>query len=706
MIYAFFQGFNPVLPIFLLALLFLFSAVIAWRSYSYLNTVSNLKKYSLIALRAGSLFVLLLLLLNPFISREDQNNSLPLIAVYADNTQSLSIERGDYSGIDSYNDIKRSIEQELNESFEIEQFLFDDEVNSGSELTLTGSTTHLQRVFEHYQENETRFSGTVILSDGISTMGRNPVFTVQNISKPMVFIPVGDTSGVKDVALSGTEIPETIYTFTNTTLTFELQQSSFEGEEAAVYVDRNGERVFTETQSFSAGQSSHTFELNEEFSEPGFYTYDIVVPILDGEFTEQNNSRSFTVEVQDNKTEILSLAFDIHPDVGAVRKLIASDMQNELTNATVLSNGRVLGQNPFTLSESPDLIVVHGLPEPGSEYSQWLNTNTSPILFLSTPGTYQNGKSVRNYLTSKPIRATGSGGLIGVQIENFLGDADHPILNVPAVNFQRMPFLITNQSDYTLSTGASVLFRATYLREVSPYPLLIVEEGINRRVAAVNAYNWYLFEQSPDRDYREFFTQLFTNIISWTASSPDNDNLILTPSRETFTENEAVKIDARLQNELDEPEPDATIEISVYEINSDEEIISYRMNHNSRGSYTSDLGRLPSGIYRIEGTATKNGREIGTDQTSVTVGNSALEFLNTKRNDALLEQLSELSNGLFLQNGDLQELQPFFRSQLQSQTTADTNVSQIPIYRYSYWFFLILLLLSAEWILRRNISLP
>lgn len=706
MIYAFFQGFNPVLPTLILLFLLTISISVSWWSYNYLSNANSVKKYSLISLRTGSLLILLLLLLNPFITKEDSGRELPLIAVYADNTQSLSIERGQYAGIESYSELMALTNQSLNESFETEYFLFSDEVQSGSDLTLSGSSTHLQRVFEHFQENENRFSGAVILSDGISTMGRNPVFTVQNISKPLAFIPVGDTTSVRDIALSGADVPETIYTFTRTTISFELQQSGFEGEEAAIYVERDGERVLTETQSFTAEKSSHTFQLEEEFSEPGFYTYDIIVPPLESEFTDQNNSRSFTIEVQDDKTEIFSLAFDIHPDVGSVRRLLATDKQNELTNATVLTNGRVVGQNPFTIDNIPDLIVVHGLPEPGSEYTQWINTTTSPIIFISTPGSYQNNKSVRNYLNSKPVRATGSGRMIEIQIENFLGDAEHPILNIPSVNFQRMPFLITNQSDHSINSGASILFRATYRGEASPYPLLIVNEGINRRMAAVNAYNWYLFEQSPDPDYRQFYTRLFNNIISWTASSPDNNNLVVTPARETYTETEAIKIDARLFNDLEEPEPDATIELSVFEINSDEEFISYRMNHQNSGRYRSDLGRLPSGVYRLQAIATKNGQEIGTDQTSVTVGNSVLEFLNTERNDPLLKQLAQLSNGYFLENREAQQLQNFFNDQFESSASTETTITKIPAYRYSYWFFIILLLLSAEWILRRNISLP
>ncbi len=706
MIYAFIQGVNPVLPALAIALLFILSIIIAWWSYNYLLNISRAKKYSLIALRAGSLLILLFLLLNPFITREDTDGTLPAIAIYADNTQSLSIERGEYSGIESYSEQLTSVQQIFGEEFETDLFLFDDEVQEGTELTLTGSTTHLQRVFEHFQENENNYEGAIFLSDGIPTQGRNPVFTVQNISKPIVSIPVGDTSDVKDVAISTVDIPSQVYTFSKSSISFEVQQTGFEGEQISVYVDRNGERVFTGSQIFSAGQSTNTFEIEEEFSEPGFYTYDIVVPPLDDEFTDQNNSRSFTIEVEDNKTQVLSLAFDIHPDVGAVRRIIASDRQNELTEAVILGDGRVIGENPMDMDATPDLIVVHGLPDPGSGFTEWLNNTNAPVVYLSTPIAYQNGRSVRNYLETKPYRATGNGRMINVQIENFLGEADHPILNVPSVNFQRMPLLVTNQSDHNIDAGASVLFRATYERKESPYPLLIVNEDFSRRVAAVNAYNWYLFEQSPNPDFREFFKQLFSNIISWTASSPEDENLKLTPSKDTFTENESVTVQAQLMNELGDPEPDATIDIRIFDIGSDEEMVTYRMNHSRRELYTSELGRLPSGIYRVEGRASKNEREIGSDQTSFTVGNSVREFLNTRRDDALLKQLAELSGGFILNDDNMDRLQTFFVEQIQNRNSSERGSTQIPIYRYSFWFFLILILLSAEWILRRSISLP
>lgn len=706
MIYAFIQGVNPVLPILIITLLFLFSIAIAWWSYSYLANVNHIKKKSLIALRAASLLVLLFLLLNPFVSKESTDGTLPTIAVYADNTQSLSIERGEYNGIESYRDILKSVEQSLDDPFQIDLFLFDDEVIAGTEPSLTGSTTHLQRVLEHFQENENRYEAAVLLSDGISTRGRNPVYTVQNISKPIITIPVGDTSDVKDVAISTVDIPDQIFSFTKSVFSFDVQQTGFEGEEIAIYVDRNGNRILTEVLTFSAGQSNHTFEIEEEFREAGFYTYDITVPSLDGEFTDQNNNRSFTIEVQDNKTQIVSVAFDVHPDIGSVRGVIASDRQNELTNVTVLGSGRIIGENPIDMSTTPDLIVIHGLPNPESEFTEWLNNTSAPVLHVSTPSTYQNDKSIRNYLQTKPFRATGNGRMINVQIENFLGDADHPILNVPSVNFQRMPFLVTNRSDHTINQGASVLFKATYEREVSSYPLLFINEGINRRLAAINAYNWYLFEQSPDPIYRQFYTQLFSNIISWTASSPGDENLVLSPSKDTFTENEAVTVQAKLMNDLGEPEPDATIEVRVYGINSDEEIVSYQMSHDRRELYISDLGNLPAGVYRVEGSANKNGSEIGIDQTSVTVGNSALEFLNTRRNDALLNQLAELSGGFILNNDNVEYLQTYFNEQILDQTSSETNVIQIPFYRYTFWFFIILTLLAAEWTLRRTISLP
>jgi hypothetical protein len=199
---------------------------------------------------------------------------------------------------------------------------------------------------------------------------------------------------------------------------------------------------------------------------------------------------------------------------------------------------------------------------------------------------------------------------------------------------------------------------------------------------------------------------LITNLVSWTSTSPDRENLTIEPAKSVFSENEAVELQATLFNERGEPEPDAVIQIEVIFEDSEEESSIFRMTHRQNESYYAEIGNYPQGIYRVEATATKNNRTIGTAETRVRVSQSSAEFLNTKRNDALLNRLTEFTQGLFLVDYDMDRLNDFLQTSEVIQEQSEVSEELVYIHHSALWFFIVLLLLSAEWMLRRSVSLP
>lgn len=703
---AFIQGFSPVLPILLIVLLACASLFLSWWSYQNLHSIKPLKRYSLISLRAVSLFLLLLLLLNPFFVRENTDSERPAIAVFLDNSQSMTVERGEYNGLDSYNEILDQFQEAENSNFNYEYFLFDDEVATGEELSGNGFRTNLNFLVDYIRERETDYRASVIFSDGIITNGRNPVFAAQNLSIPLVTIPVGDTTDVQDIAITNVDYIQTVYTQTSQTFTAEIQQEGFEGEETTVQLLKDGELIETQNLSFNAQTSSQTVEFEQEFTETGFFDFEVRVPVKDDEFTDQNNTYSFTIEVLEDKTNILSLAFDVHPDVGAIRRIIGTDQQNELFSSTYLGNNRFVGQNPRDIDEQMDLIVLHGLPAIGSSLFEWIQNQQTPILYIATPNTFQNLRSdVITDLTAFYITNIGFQ-QIDIQLEPFQTSVSHPILEIPQTGLQRFPMLQTYRGNYQASSLSQTLLTASFRGTDSGIPVLIAEDASTNRHASLSAFGWYRFEQSPNPDTREFFEQLITNLVSWTSTSPDRENLTIQPIKSVFSENESVELQATLFNERGEPEPDAVIEIEVVFEDRDQESNIFRMTHRQNESYNVNIGNYPQGIYRVEATATKNNRTIGTAETRVRVSQSSAEFLNTKRDDALLNRLAEFTEGLYLQDYNMSRLNDFLEDSdiIQSQTEVSEEI--VYIHYSSLWFFIILILLSAEWMLRRSVSLP
>ena len=706
MISAFIQGISPLLPVIIILLLAFLSLFISWWSYAHLSTIKAGKKWTLISLRAAALFVLILLLLNPFLTDQFTTSEKPSVAVYLDNSQSLSIERGDYMGERSYREIIDQFEEIKTDEFDYTFYYFESDISENIDLNLSGTSTNLQQAVEHIREFESVYSASVLFSDGIITQGRDPVFTAQRLNNPIITVPVGDTTQVQDIAISDIDFTTPVYTNTEHLFSAELQQEGFEGETVPVRFTIDGELIETRELDFSAPSTNHQVQFTHQFDDEGFYEVEISTPVLPEELTGQNNRSAATAEVIEDRTQILSIAFEIHPDVSSIRRLIASDQQNELIHSTQLSENRFSGINPIELNEDVDLIVLHGLPDQNTQTYSWLAEQQVPILYMAMPSSFST-KTSSEFLDLIGHSVSGDQNLLPVQIEEFSGQRSHPILELDIHGLQRFPALRSSLSNYNISPVAETLLMAEYQRTPTETPILIIEDTSTRRIASVNAFDWYLFEQNNNENVRNFFTQFFTNLVSWTSTTPDRRTLNIEPVKESFTENEPVQLRATLFNERGEPEPEAFIEVQISREESDDESSVFRMNHQRNENYRATVGNYPEGIYRAEATATKNNRTIGTSETRIRVSTSTAEFLNTKRNDVLLSQLALLTDGLFLDNRDFTGINEFLLEGDFGEVEEEVTTDFMYMYESGWlWFSLVLILLSIEWLLRRSVSLP
>lgn len=703
---AFLQGLNPVLPLLLLIILLLASLFIAWWSYQYLTSVPAWKKRTLILLRGSALFLLVLLLLNPFMTRDTIEEDKPVISVYLDDSQSIDVTRGEYRGLDTYEPLIDQFIEQSDDTYEYRFYRFSETVEQGNELTGEGPVTNLQRVAEHIAQYENETTAAVLFSDGIFTQGRNPLFTVQTLSNPVFTVPVGDTTDVQDVLIADTDFNRVVYNNTSQVIRIEVQQEGYRGETAEVRFSENGELLEVKELMFNEDTGSYLTEFEVSYEKPGFYEYNVEIPGLPDEFTLDNNSAVFSVEVLDIQTKILSLAFEVHPDIASVRRVIASDRQNELVESLYLGSGRYAGANPLELDEVPELIVIHGLPDPDSEIYDWLTDQLSvPLVKIALPSTFQKIVT-HNYASELGLYSVNNpSAILDIHLLQESERFSHPLLEYDPVDFRRLPPLKTLQGRYQLPVLSQKLLGAEYQRTETDIPVLSAESDNIRRVTLVNAFGWHRYEQTSNRDISDFFTTLFTNIISWTATSPDQQNLTIETSKPAYTANETVTVRASLLNERNEPETDATIEIQISETDGDE-AQTYRMRHTGSGNYEVQPGTFPEGFYSVTATAVKSEREIGSDETRFNVTRSSVELVNTKRNDPLLIQIAERTGGLFLEDGSAEPMFEQLRDMGKDQIIEHRSVSTHHLADIPFWFAIIIALLAGEWILRRTASLP
>ena len=172
--------------------------------------------------------------------------------------------------------------------------------------------------------------------------------------------------------------------------------------------------------------------------------------------------------------------------------------------------------------------------------------------------------------------------------------------------------------------------------------------------------------------------------------------------RNLYSETEEVTFEAQLYNDNYEMvnTPDVTIEVgTVDEWHSGKAVKSLVMNRNATG-YTLNMGTLPPGSYRYRATTKLSGQSFSAEG-SFLVEDLQLEALNLVADHSLLNTLSSTTGGTMLYPDQMEQLPDLLKQRDDIKTviyseTRYTNMLNIPLL-----FVLIVILLAAEWIIRK-----
>lgn len=703
-----FQGFQSSLPIWVYVLVFVGTALLAWWSYRSIGGIRKSYRYILTGIRAAVFFILLLLLLNPFVKTETAYYQRPEILVMLDNSASTAIQKSDYQGAESY---RRVLEQlDFGDSSDV-NFTFFEIGNQTSpadpgKLDFKSDQTNLSSALQTLKGKQSEAKAAVLISDGIYTKGENPVFETKDLKLPVFTVGLGDTTYQKDVLVSSVSTNSTGYVNSSQPVTVTIQSSGFKGRSLPVEL-RKGDRVIarqTVTPQIENGSQEITFELPLETK--GLQQFQIRIPKLTDEWTQSNNLQRFSVDVKDARQHILSLAFEVYPDVKMIRSLLLGDKNTELSTRTWLRGNRFV-EGDFNFDpDSIDLAIIHGYPRSGlagplQQKVKRLAENV-PLIVVDTP--LFAPQSFERQIASLPVSVVGPWQPVSVSIHPEVKPTEHPIMELPATTYDRLPMVSAPIENLDNAPGATKLFSSSYRGNDTQKPILVTQELGNRRKTLVTGFGWYKFNQDSRESVRNFVQQLWMNIISWTATDPENQLLEVSPTQTSFTGSEPVVVNAYLHNERGQLESDASIDISV---SSDSmETRFYTMENKGSGQYQLDLGTMPEGLYSFEASAQKGDRTIDEQTGEFAVARSNAEFLDVNRNEQLLRQVSQRTGGSYVPFDSVDGFWNRLRDRGLLDQQEKVQTSFFYPYRHLAWFVIVLLLLCAEWGLRKYLSLP
>ncbi len=707
-----FDGFQHSIPTFWMILLILGVLGLSYWSYWRTEGLSNAFRWFLSGLRAAAFLILLLLLLNPVITTSDYETYPLQIALLLDNSQSTSIEKGDYHGLESYGEVLeqiKEIEDGQYDHLNIVPYGFDSElfnIESPAELNFEGSRTNIDQALADLLDIIDREEAVILVTDGIVTTGRDPSATANRFQMPIYTVGIGDTTRRNDLIVQSVTHNPTASLNSRLPVEASIRNDGFPDQDIPVQLMQNGAVLDETTIRSSEPRSVQQVRFEIALEEEGLQQYSIHVPEVEGEWTTENNTRFFSVDVRDDRIQILHLAYEIHPDVRNVRTFLQEDQQINLDFRTWTGDDRYVEGDLPDRPDTLDLVIFHGFPHTdlssthAGEVADRFSDNA--ILIMGSPG--QDVTRLSSLFPGQlPLHFQSGFSWHNTQVAIAGSHDNHAILDFESPDDLRTTPIRSGIDGVSEQGNSTALLQTVYRGNPTGAPILAVRTLANRQVSHLNGYNFYRWALGTRDETRYFWENLLNNTVKWTAASPDEELLELVPAEPVFQIGEPLVMNGYFRNESGEPEANGVIELEIE--SSETGSSSYVMSNEGGGHYQLEISNLPEGTYTYHGIASRSNREVDARSGQFTIGGVNRELINTNRNDPLLQQLAGISGGTYLPHYDAHLLTDLLEQELGFEERVETISQSLSLHRHPIWFIVLILILALEWSLRKYRSL-
>ncbi len=163
-----------------------------------------------------------------------------------------------------------------------------------------------------------------------------------------------------------------------------------------------------------------------------------------------------------------------------------------------------------------------------------------------------------------------------------------------------------------------------------------------------------------------------------------------------YNETDNIVFEAELYNKSFEPITNAEIRLNL---KNREKTYAYTFMNN-QPYYYADLGRLPAGKYHYTAIA-NSGNETFTQKGTFVVTPENIEFSTIKANVNLMHQLAKATGGRYLPIDSLDYIFNILDKNNNIVATTYSDEAFVTFINFRWLLFIIVLLISIEWFLRR-----
>ena len=644
--------------------------------FQYFYKIINHKNVLILAfLRFLTVFLLLLLLINPKIQNKYFETIKPKLLVAVDNSSSITYIKQD-SLVKKL--VEKTIEnKELNQKFDIEYFTFGKVLKNTTNYTFQESHTNLSQALIGLNSfSNQQIAPIIIISDGNQTYGGDYRYYQ---SKQTVYpIIIGDTIKLDDLEITQINVNSYSYLHNNFPVEVFIRYVGNKNFNSNFIIKENNKVVYKQNINFSNDKKSIHLQFSLPASRVGKYLFKCQVIPFTKEKNTTNNFKNFSVDIIDEQSKVAIVYDVLHPDIGMLKRSVESNKQRKvnLINLNLLNN------------EIPD-IDVFILYQPNNKFkSIFEKSGTSNENYFIITGKQTDWNFLNN--VQNAFKKT-----ILLKTEKYYPDFNENFTTflVDDIGFSDFSPLedIFGQIDFSVPNK-------TILTKIvegfsTDSPLLSTFTNSNRRGVVLfgeNIWKWRALSYQSEQSFQKF-DQFLNSILQYLTITKKENQLEL-DYNSFYYGDEPIKITAKSYDANFNFDTKADLKLII---EGSQNTYPFYLSGNI---FTINLNDLKRGDYSFKVINSENSKQVN---GAFTVVEYSIEQENLQSNIKDLQTLANNSKGQIYYPNQIDNL---FRTLISNQdfkAIQKEKIKKISLIDWKWLLGLIVLSLTSEWFIRK-----
>lgn len=645
----------------------------------------------LFVLRALIGGVVTMLLFNPYIRQKVSKVEQPIVVLAHDNSASIVLSKDSMYYKESYPTQIAAFEESLKKNFQVDEYLFGQEVRDGNKLDFTDQLTDISALLQSLERNYyKRNVGAVLLfSDGIYNRGFEPSLLTEKFAFPIHTVVLGDTMSYPDLFVKDVHCNRKVSLGSTFPIRVVVGAIDCSGKKAELTLSEDGRVMSHQYIEVSSNRFSKEVDFMLDADRKGVRQIEIEVKGLENESQRLNNVKRIFVDVQEQQYKVLCLADAPHPDLGALKSVLNDDCEMDF----------VFGRDALPDLSSYQLLVMHQTPsrrtDVGALIAQLEKNKRLPVLFVV--GNATDAEALDKMQQAIDIHRGVTNTMLDVKASYNTSFGTFTVSDKLREQVGKYPPLALPHLEVNPLLAHDDLLMQDVLGIKSGLPLLTFVKG-DRKMAflfGTNVWRWRLYNYYQDHNSM-VFDELFSKTLKYLLLSADDGSAVF--AKEEYYSNEPVVINAELRNPSNElvTEPDLNIQIINKKTGETYDYVFSKRDHD----YELNAGVLPEGIYTYKATAEMGEKKIGMNG-SFSVVSLGIEAQQLTADIDRMRSIAAVTNGKCYTVDQLPKLLEDLKADTRI-TSVEHHETRFEDLIHSKWLLFVLIGLAAvEWILRK-----